>query len=273
MSLIDERSLQRALQAAGFYRGKIDGDFGDGSRRAAREMASQRGHRYAPGWSDARVRLAVEQAVFTDAGLNPGVIDGLMGPNTQAAATEWRKGHDEAVPTVAAGSTFDRSLRVILRHEGGFVNHPKDPGGMTNLGVTKRTLEDWTGRKVTEAEMRALTPATVAPIYRKNYWDKLRCDDLPPGLALCVFDFGVNAGPARAGRYLQKLVGVAQDGAVGDGTIAAAKAWAARVGPATAVSAFQDARRGYYRQLGTFPTFGRGWLRRVDEVEAEARKL
>lgn len=176
-------------------------------------------------------------------------------------------------PVAATCSTFDLALPIILHHEGGFVNDRRDPGGMTNLGVTKGTLESVLGRKVSEAEMRALTPATVAPVYRKHYWDKLRCDDLPPGLALCVFDFGVNAGPSRSGRYLQRLVGVVQDGAVGDRTVAAANAWVARVGPAEAVSAFQEARRGYYRSLGTFKTFGRGWLRRVDEVEAAARKL
>lgn len=276
MTNIDDRAVQTALQAAGLYHGAIDGAFGGGSRQAAREFATRRAPSYAPAWSDDRVRLAVEQAIFTDAGLNPGTIDGLAGRNTEAAAAEWQKAHgggEPAADPAPAGSTFDRSLRIILHHEGGFVNDPQDPGGMTNLGVTKGTLEGVLGRKVSEAEMRALTPATVAPVYRKHYWDELRCDDLPAGLALCVFDFGVNAGPSRAGRYLQRLAGVAQDGAVGDGTVAAAKAWAARVGPAEAVRLYQDARRGYYRSLGTFPRFGRGWLRRVDEVESEARKL
>ena len=174
-----------------------------------------------------------------------------------------------------AGDTghFERALSVILRHEGGFVDHPKDPGGMTNLGVTRATWEGWTKRKTSEADMRALTPAKVAPVYRKNYWDKLRCSDIPPGLALCVFDFGVNAGPKRAARYLQKLAGAAQDGSIGPATIAAVKGWVARVGEAGAVRAYQEARRGYYRQLPTFATFGRGWLRRVDETQAEALEM
>ena len=78
--------------------------------------------------------------------------------------------------------SFDRALRVILKHEGGYVNHPADPGGRTNLGVTLRVWVVWSDRKVGEAEMRALTPTMVAPLYRKNYWDKVRGDDLPPGV-------------------------------------------------------------------------------------------
>lgn len=177
-----------------------------------------------------------------------------------------------AAPAKPVGA-FERALRVILRHEGGYVNHPRDPGGRTNLGVTQRTWESWTGKPSSEAEMRALTTEKVAPVYRKNYWDKLRCDDLPAGLALCVFDFGVNAGPARAARYLQKLVGAAQDGIVGPATLAVAKEWVERHGEAAAVRQYQESRRAYYRQLGTFATFGRGWLRRVDETETEALRM
>lgn len=168
-----------------------------------------------------------------------------------------------------SGDAFDKALAVILRHEGGFVNHPRDPGGMTNLGVTKNTWEAWTGKPATEATMRALTPATVAPLYRKNYWEKAGCDKLHPGIALCVFDFAVNAGPARAVRYLQKVVGTAQDGVIGPATLEMANAWADRA----LVDLYQEAREGYYRSLGTFATFGRGWLRRVAETTATAKEL
>jgi hypothetical protein len=94
---------------------------------------------------------------------------------------------------------FDHCLDMLLEHEGGFVNHPKDPGGMTNLGVTRATYEQYMGRGVTEAEMRALTVADVAPIYRAEYWDKARCDDLPSGLDWAVFDWGVNSGMSQSG--------------------------------------------------------------------------
>jgi lysozyme family protein len=168
---------------------------------------------------------------------------------------------------------FDKALAVILHHEGGYVNHPRDPGGITNLGVTKNTWESWVKRAVTVPEMRALTPKHVAPLYKARYWDALRCDEIPAGLALCMFDFGVNAGPARAARYAQMMVGAGQDGKIGPRSIEAIKAFVAQHGEAEAVRQYQEARRGYYRRLPTFSTFGRGWLRRVDEVETEALKL
>ena len=130
---------------------------------------------------------------------------------------------------------FDEALKVILRHEGGYVNHPRDPGGITNLGVTKNTWEAWTGKPATEADMRALTREAVGPLYRARYWDLLHCDQIPAGLAMCVFDFGVNAGPARAARYLQQMVGAGADGKIGPATIAAVKAVVARDGEAESV--------------------------------------
>lgn len=169
--------------------------------------------------------------------------------------------------------SFDSALKEILHHEGGFANHPRDPGGITMLGVTKRVWEAWTGKHATVDEMRALTPAKVAPLYRKNYWDALRCDDLHPALALCVFDFGVNAGVTRSARYLQRMIGAAVDGVPGAKTVAAAKAFVTEHGPAEAVRRFQQSRRDYYRQLSTFDTFGKGWLRRVNEVETAALRL
>ncbi|WP_233203887.1 glycoside hydrolase family 108 protein [Novosphingobium sp. HII-3] len=191
--------------------------------------------------------------------------DGILGPATLAAIAKALGITSTGIPV----DPFARALSLILRHEGGFVNHPKDPGGMTNLGVTRKTLEGWRGRAVTEAEMRALTPAAVAPIYRKNYWDAARCDDLHPALALCVFDFAVNAGPGRAVKLLQSIAHVPVDGAIGPQTIAAAN----KLDPADAARRYSEARRAYYRSLSTFPTFGKGWLRRVDETEAEAGRL
>lgn len=168
---------------------------------------------------------------------------------------------------------FDACLKEILKHEGGYVNHPRDPGGRTNLGVTQRTWEAWTGGPANEHVMRGLTIAKVSPLYRARYWDELRGDDLPPALALCVFDFAVNAGPARAARYLQTMVGASRDSKIGPATLAAVRSEVSREGLAEAVRNFQQMRRTYYRQLGTFDTFGRGWLRRVDEVETAALRL
>ena len=110
-----------------------------------------------------------------------------------------------------AKENYDKCLDTILHHEGGYVNHPKDPGGETNLGVTKRVYEEWGGTK----DMKDLTFEDVAPIYKKNYWDRVKGDDLPSGLDLCVFDFGVNAGTGRAAKYLQNMIGATADGAIG----------------------------------------------------------
>lgn len=174
---------------------------------------------------------------------------------------------------VPRADRFTAALVEVLRHEGGYVNHHKDPGGRTNLGVTQRTWEAWTGTPATEAEMRSLTIEQVTPLYRKEYWNKVRGDELPAALALCVFDFAVNAGPARAARYLQTMVGTDRDGIVGPRTIAAANVFCASVGEREAVRRYQEARRGYYRQLSTFKTFGKGWLSRVDAIEAAALEM
>lgn len=168
---------------------------------------------------------------------------------------------------------FETCLAHLLMQEGGYVNNPRDPGGRTNLGVTQRVWEEYTGKPATEAIMRALTPAKVAPLYRANYWNPLRCDDLPVALAMCVFDFAVNAGVSRSARYLQKMVGASVDGVMGPATVRAVQAYIHVNGLAGAVRAFQQSRRDYYHQLGTFDTFGRGWLRRVDAVETAALRL
>lgn len=172
----------------------------------------------------------------------------------------------QAAASINQQSVFDRALAIILHHEGGYVNHPQDPGGRTNLGVTQRVWEAWVGRRVTEAEMRALTPAMVAPLYRKEYWDACRCDEMPPAVALVVFDFAVNAGVRRAAITVQRVAGTAQDGRIGPVTLAAINARTAR----STVISYSEARRVFYRGLRTFATFGRGWLRRTAEVETSA---
>lgn len=172
-----------------------------------------------------------------------------------------------------AVGNFPKCLKVILKHEGGFVNHPADPGGMTNLGVTKKVYEEWIGHKVSEAIMRKLTPELVSPLYKKNYWDALKCDGIPAGLDLCVFDFGVNAGTGRSARYLQRLIGAKEDGVIGPATLRSLTFKTVELGTSEMIDRFQEARRCYYRKLATFQTFGRGWLRRVDEVETEAKSM
>ena len=166
-------------------------------------------------------------------------------------------------------SNFDECLKIILHHEGGYVNHPKDPGGETNLGVTKRVYEEFGGEK----DMRDLTVEDVAPIYKKGYWDRVKGDRLPEGLDLCVFDFGVNAGTGRAAKYLQRMIGSTPDGAIGPNTLRAVKMFCATEGVESAIGDYQDARQSYYEKLSTFDTFGRGWTRRVKETTSEAYKM
>ena len=164
---------------------------------------------------------------------------------------------------------YDKCLKTILHHEGGYVNHPEDPGGETNLGVTKRVYQEWGGTK----DMKDLTFDDVAPIYKKNYWDKMKCDDLPSGLDLCVFDFGVNAGPGRAAKYLQTLIGTVADGGIGPNTLAKLKEYTDKTGVKETITNYQNDRQSYYEKLSTFKTFGRGWTRRVEETTKLALEL
>lgn len=163
-------------------------------------------------------------------------------------------------------SLFDLALVELLKHEGGYVNHPRDPGGMTNLGVTRRVYERWKGRPVGEREMRSLKVEDVAPLYYKKYWLPVHAEDLPPGLALHVFDFGVNAGPRRAIRYLQKAVGTFADGLYGPLTRRAVNKYLKTYGDVNLINRYANLRHSYYRSLPTFRHFGRGWTRRVNEV-------
>ena len=168
-----------------------------------------------------------------------------------------------------AADNWQKCLETILHHEGGYVNHPKDPGGETNLGVTKRVYEDWGGTK----DMKDLTVEDVAPIYKKNYWDRVKGDHLPAGLDLCVFDFGVNAGTGRAAKYLQKMIGTTPDGGIGPATLQKLKEYVDDQGVEHTIKLYQMGRQKYYESLSTFSTFGRGWTRRVEETTALALKM
>ena len=161
---------------------------------------------------------------------------------------------------------FEEALEHVLKHEGGFVNHPKDPGGMTNLGVTKKVWDEWIGRESSEDEMRNLKPEDVAPLYKKLYWDRVKGDDLPSGVNYCVFDAAVNSGTGRAAKWLQEAVGAVPDGAIGAKTLAKVAAHDAD----SLVNAYCDVRLNFLKSLKTFDTFGKGWSRRVEGVRQTA---
>ena len=166
-------------------------------------------------------------------------------------------------------TNFEPCLKHLLKHEGGYVNHSADPGGMTNLGVTKRVWEEWVGRSVDEATMRSLTPAQVAPLYKSLYWDKIKGDNLPVGVDYCVFDASVNSGVGRASRWLQTAIGVEPDGSLGPKSLAAIDI----MHPRLLITRYCEQRLAFLHRLGTWETFGRGWERRVKEVEATALEM
>jgi lysozyme family protein len=168
-------------------------------------------------------------------------------------------------------SNFEACLEKLLAHEGGFVHHEKDPGGMTNLGVTIRVWEEWVGHPVSEKEMRKLTPLMVAPLYKRKYWDACRADELISGLDYCVFDVAVNSGVGRAVKLLQSCVGATPDGGFGSITLALVKK--AEANPTALIESYCAKRLEFLQSLRTFEIFGKGWSRRVAEVKEEALKM
>ena len=166
-------------------------------------------------------------------------------------------------------SNWPTSLALVLKSEGGFVNHPSDPGGMTNLGVTKKVWEEYVGHEVDENIMRGLTPDMVQPLYKKNYWDRIKGDQLPDGVDYAAYDLAVNSGVGRAAKYLQQIAGVPADGLIGPQSIEAIKACPA----GEVVDALCDMRLDFLKRLPTWSTFGKGWERRVVEVKQKASTM
>ena len=164
---------------------------------------------------------------------------------------------------------FDTCITLILKHEGGYVNNPKDPGGATNLGVTKKVWEEWVGKPVSIDDMKALKVEDVKPLYKAQYWDRVRGDGLPAGVDYAVLDVAVNSGVVRATKFLQAALGLTQDGIIGPATLAAAEA----ANPRQLVTDVCDKRLAFMQALPIWNTFGKGWQRRVEEVEKKAFEM
>lgn len=165
---------------------------------------------------------------------------------------------------------LQRSIKEVLRHEGGFVNHPADPGGATNFGVTLRTYQKYKRNPhLTPEDLRRITQEEVYDIYKTGYWDTVKADDLPDGVDFVVFDMAINAGPGRAAKLLQEVLGVNVDGRIGPITLRTAN----QASPDITIRAYTNARAEYYQSLPHFPTFGRGWLRRTHESEQIALSM
>jgi len=158
---------------------------------------------------------------------------------------------------------------MLLHHEGGYVNDSRDSGGMTNLGVTKRVYDKWIDRESTEQEMRDLTPEDVAPIYKKNYWDRVKGDLLPSGLDWACFDWAVNSGSGRPAKAVQRAVGATVDGAIGKKTVALVM----EKDPEFIIDYVYIVRKAFYEGLDDYKHFGRGWSRRNKETLKQALSM
>lgn len=161
---------------------------------------------------------------------------------------------------------FQQALTLVLKHEGGYSNHPDDKGGPTNLGVTIGTYRLYVNPNGTIDDLKKLTVAQAGIVYKKEYWDKVNGDSLPSGVDYAVFDFAVNSGVSRAVRYLQLTVGSEADGVMGPATLRATLA----AKPVDVVNTLCQKRLSFLMSLRTWPTFGKGWGRRVAEVKSQS---
>lgn len=160
-----------------------------------------------------------------------------------------------------AKANFDSAMAHVFEFEGGYVNDPRDPGGETNFGISKRSYP--------REDIKNMTRARAAQIYRRDYWNAIRGDDLPAGLDLVAFDAAVNSGVSRGAKWLQGALGVSADGRIGPQSIAAAKASNA----AAVIDRAVDARLAFLRRLSTWGAFGKGWTRRVEAVRDLAHDM
>lgn len=164
---------------------------------------------------------------------------------------------------------FSRSLNAVLVHEGGYVNHPNDPGGPTNLGVTLANFKRFVKPDGTIEDLKKLTREQAGVVFRRQYWDEVMGSALPDGVDFAVFDFAVNSGPGRAAKYLQAIAQEKQDGKIGPDTLKAVTALDAD----TVINALCDRRQKFLEGLAIFATFGKGWTRRVKETRALALEM
>lgn len=163
-------------------------------------------------------------------------------------------------------SEFPKALKAVLVHEGGYVDHPKDPGGETMRGVTKRVYDAFRDRQgLPRQSVRLIAEDEIEAIYRRQYWDEIKGDDLPAGVAYCVFDFAVNSGPGRAAKALQRALRMNNvDGQIGMATVSAANA---HPDHDMLIATICADRLRFVKSLNTWPTFGRGWASRIEGVK------
>ncbi len=163
-----------------------------------------------------------------------------------------------------AAKNYDEALKRLLVHEGGYTNHPSDPGGATNWGITIADYRRYVNPNATAADVKTMPLSSAKKIYREKYWNAVRGDDLPSGVDYAVFDFGVNSGVSRSAKYLQRILGVPQTGIITDIDVNACQ----RHNAANLAIRLCDDRLAFLKALKTWPVFGKGWGRRVAEVRA-----
>jgi lysozyme family protein len=168
---------------------------------------------------------------------------------------------------------FDTCMTMLLHHEGGFTADKRDKGnangGSTNLGVTSAVWADWTGTHAGHDVMKALTPEDVKPLYKHNYWDRVKGDNLPSGLDWALFDWAVNSGSGRAARSIQRIVGVEADGGIGPLTLTAIGDFEVKY----LLDKLHYSRQSFYESLDDFQYFGNGWSRRNNETYEQALEM
>jgi lysozyme family protein len=164
---------------------------------------------------------------------------------------------------------FTRCLANLLVSEGGYSNHPQDPGAQTNMGVTLATYRKWIKKDGTPGDLKSITREQVAKVYRSVYWNAVKGDDLPSGVDYAVFDYAVNSGPARAVKALQMILSVTVDGQVGPETLGALKT----ASPVVVINELYHQRLAFLKSLKTWSTFGNGWKNRVAAVREDALQL
>jgi lysozyme family protein len=171
-------------------------------------------------------------------------------------------------------TTFNLALEHVLKWEGGFANHPNDPGGATMKGVTLTTYRRFFGQHKTVTDLRNISQSELAVIYRRGYWDLVKADQLPAGVDLFVFDYAVNSGPSRAIKELQRVVGLkgprGVDGLFGPVTAEAVTHYHVKHGAVAIINGLRDRRMAFLRRLGHWSTFKRGWTNRVNAIHYEA---
>ena len=161
---------------------------------------------------------------------------------------------------------YPQALKQVLKYEGGYVDHPQDPGGPTNKGVTQAVYDDWRkSQNLSTQSVRNISDSEVAAIYKNLYWDRISGDNLPSGVDFAVFDYAVNSGVSKAAKTLQGVVGVTQDGQIGPQTIQATKTYVAMT--------VTNKRLAFMQSLSIWPTFGKGWSARIADVKNQILAL